>query len=123
MNKLSEKEYWDSVHVGEKQSLSSAHQVQESEHRRPSVKGRVKAKVKKILGKRTLEYLTSYDDYLLWNVMLRKHLPQLRGGKALEVGSAPGEFLVELNRRLGCVPYGMENSLSSPSLIFIGRRL
>ncbi|MFN2456436.1 MAG: class I SAM-dependent methyltransferase, partial [Pyrinomonadaceae bacterium] len=29
---------------------------------------------------------------------------------ALEVGSAPGEFLVELNRRLGCVPYGVEYS-------------
>jgi hypothetical protein len=46
----------------------------------------------------------------LFNVVLRKYVPKIKGAKVLEVGSAPGDFLVTLNKVYGFIPYGVEYS-------------
>jgi 2-polyprenyl-3-methyl-5-hydroxy-6-metoxy-1,4-benzoquinol methylase len=102
MNELSDKNYWDSVHN---------HQALDSKIS-PSRK-KMTLLAKKILGERCLRY---YSDYLLWDVILPKHLPQKKGLKVLEVGSAPGNTLIRLKEAFGFVPYGVEYSESGVEL-------
>lgn len=93
-DKLSEKEYWDSVHGGRKGAGAPAH---------------VKA-AKKILGHSTLERMRNYDDYLLWNVIYPEFLPGAGGSSVIEIGSAPGKHLVRMHGELGCEVWGLEYS-------------
>jgi hypothetical protein len=71
---------WDDVRVWEKQDPP-----------RSDRQGR--AVLKGLKGPTVRERMAAYDDYLLWNVLFPRHLPELRGAKAVAVGSAPGEFL------------------------------
>jgi SAM-dependent methyltransferase len=75
-----------------------------------SLNKRIKNSIKRILGKKLLDYMGSYEDYLLWNVIYEKYLPKKPGSRVLEVGSAPGDFLVRLNEKYDFVPYGIEYS-------------
>jgi SAM-dependent methyltransferase len=74
------------------------------------------AKWKRILGGRALDYMRSYDDYLLWDVLYPKYMPKARNAKVLEIGSAPGNYLVRLNKTFGFIPYGVEYSESGVEL-------
>jgi len=56
------------------------------------------------------KFCCPYSDYLLWNVIFRKYLPKNKDAKVLEVGSAPGDFLVRLHQTYGLIPYGVEYS-------------
>jgi len=56
------------------------------------------------------KYFCPYSDYLLWNAIFSKYLPKNKNAKALEVGSAPGDFLVRLHQTYGFIPYGVEYS-------------
>jgi SAM-dependent methyltransferase len=56
------------------------------------------------------KYFCHYSDYLLWDVILKKYMPKTKGSKVLEVGSAPGDFLVRLHEIYGFIPYGVEYS-------------
>lgn len=49
-----------------------------------------------------------YFEYQLFEVLYPEHLPDLRGRKLVELGSAPGRHLIELRNRLGVEPYGVE---------------
>ena len=49
-----------------------------------------------------------YADYLLWENILKRYFSGIKGGKVLEIGSAPGEFLIQLSRRFDLAPYGVE---------------
>ena len=49
-----------------------------------------------------------YADYLLWENVLKRYFSGIKGGKVLEIGSAPGEFLIQLSRRFDLAPYGVE---------------
>lgn len=100
--RLSPKTHWDGVHRAERVNLAAA------ADRRADTRS-LKATLKRLLGKR-LEYIASYEEHLLWNVILPRHLPDVRGAKAIEIGSAPGEFLVRLARSRGCVPFGVDYS-------------
>jgi SAM-dependent methyltransferase len=51
-----------------------------------------------------------YPEYLIRKVLIEPHLPKRTDWKLIEVGSAPGLRLVEMNRRLGYIPYGVEYS-------------
>ena len=51
-----------------------------------------------------------YPEYLIRKVLIEPHLPRRTDWKLVEVGSAPGLRLVEMNRRLGYIPYGVEYS-------------
>lgn len=76
----------------------------------------LKARLKRLLGKKLNEYMRDYDDYLLWEVIYKAHLPKVAGAKVLEVGSAPGEYLVRLNKTYGYIPYGVEYTINGAEL-------
>lgn len=50
----------------------------------------------------------SYQDFLFWDVILPKYVPEGKGKRALEIGSAPGERMIRLQQRLGYEPFGVE---------------
>ena len=60
--------------------------------------------------------MRDYDDYLLWEVIYESHWPRPTGAEVLEIGSAPGDYLVRLSRRFGVVPYGIEYTDSGAEL-------
>jgi len=51
---------------------------------------------------------SSYKEYLFWDVLFDHYIPKVDEATALEIGSAPGDFLVRLNERYGYTPYGIE---------------
>ena len=66
---------------------------------------------KRSVTRKMLEYWSrSYHDYILWEVIYKKFMPETKGAKILEIGSAPGVHLVRLSKKYGFVPYGIEQS-------------
>src|ERR1041385_1157917 len=108
MSRLTQRTYWDSVHVLEQREFSDAVLIRESSHVPP--RKRFTGILKKCLGRTILERISSYDDYLLWDVILPRVVPKLNGGSCVEIGSAPGYHLVEFSNRYGGNPYGVEYS-------------
>jgi SAM-dependent methyltransferase len=92
MKRLTDKSRWDQIYNKGQNSLAG------------------RAQQEGLITGRWKKYFCSYSDYLLWNVILRKYMPPKRGGKGLEVGSAPGNFLVGLHKSFGLIPYGVEYS-------------
>lgn len=103
--RLTERNYWDTVYRG-----SEGHTEAAPVDLDTSIGRRLKTWVKGILGPAFIDALRNYDDYLLWEVILPRFLQQRAGQSAVEIGSAPGDFLVALHRRFGIVPYGIEYS-------------
>lgn len=103
--RLTEVGYWDGVHAAEDRAWAG-----------PAVPAPEvgpagwKARVRRWLGPRLLEAMGGYDDHLLWDVILPPHLAGRAGARAVEVGSAPGEFVTRLKDRFGLDPYGIEYS-------------
>lgn len=64
----------------------------------------------KFISEQPSGYLCQYSDYLLWNVIFKKYLHKHKDAKVLEVGSAPGDFLIRLHKTYGFTPYGVEYS-------------
>ncbi len=81
-----------------------------AEHR--SLTDRVKTLERKLVRQRIFEYTRRYSDYLLWEVIYPRYMPKTPGATVLEIGSAPGSYLVRLSQRFGFVPYGVEYSES-----------
>jgi 2-polyprenyl-3-methyl-5-hydroxy-6-metoxy-1,4-benzoquinol methylase len=68
-----------------------------------------KGRLKRIIGESRLQYFTrSYADFVIWERLYPRHLASVKGAKVLEVGCAPGNFLVRLHRAFGCEPFGVE---------------
>lgn len=65
---------------------------------------------------RGLGRLKPYDEFVLWEVLYRRYLPDGHGKSALEIGSAPGDYLVRLHHRLGYEPFGVERSPAGAAL-------
>jgi 2-polyprenyl-3-methyl-5-hydroxy-6-metoxy-1,4-benzoquinol methylase len=62
-----------------------------------------------LLGPRFMDLISPYGDYLFWRVILREILPlDCTKFKVIEVGSAPGTFLVRFQRHFGSDVYGVE---------------
>ncbi len=97
MSNLSQEQHWNDIHVREREDLSRPHRA-------------VAGAIKRLLGSTGCGRMAAYDDYLLWETIFPQHLSQLSGGKVVEVGSAPGEFLVQLGQKYACVPYGLDYS-------------
>jgi len=108
MSRLNEKTYWDSIHVREQEEVEAAARPdQELAGNNPAT---LKSRIKKLLGKSVLERISNYDGYLLTQVILPRVLPDIAGTHFVEIGSAPGEFIVDFSKRYGCIPYGVEYS-------------
>jgi len=92
MERLTDKERWDTLYeTGQVRPKDYAAEVN---------------LLRKGLGK----YFCPYYDYFLWDVIFKKYLLKTERVKVLEVGSAPGDFLVRLNKTYGFIPYGVEYS-------------
>ena len=101
MSRLSDRSHWDFIHAGEQKRFL----------RRPiHSHTNFKQAVKKLLGQTVLDRMSGYSDYLLWDVIFPQHFHSMKGAKAVEIGSAPGEFLVKFSEKYGCIPYGIEYS-------------
>jgi len=107
MKMLSPLEHWDVVHHGEERAINLPSEV---EGQAGLFRGRAGRMLKRLLGTNVLQRMSAYDEYLLWNVIFPRHLPDCAGGNVLEVGSAPGEFVVKFARKYRCIPYGVEYS-------------
>ncbi|HKT31128.1 MAG TPA: class I SAM-dependent methyltransferase [Gammaproteobacteria bacterium] len=108
---LTERTYWDTVHRG-----AGSHPKAVAADLNIPISGRLKSGLKRILGPRFMEAIGNYDDYLLWNVILPQFLQNRAGQSVVEIGSAPGDFLVALHRHFGLVPYGIEYSPAGADL-------
>ena len=111
-NQLTERTYWDSVH---RDSDNHSAEVGAA-HLNAQAGGRLKSRLKRVLGPAFMKAIGNYDDHLLWNVILPQFLRNRAGQSVVEIGSAPGEFLVALHRRFGLVPYGIEYSPAGADL-------
>ena len=58
----------------------------------------------------------TYSEYILFKIIFPKYLPTNVGTKLLEIGSAPGEFLIKLNKRFNYIPYGIEYTKNGAKL-------
>lgn len=95
MQRLTEREHWDSLYRQRTSGKSIG-----------SLKAKLKLLVTGIFGK----YIHNYSDYFLWEVLFNKYLPKTNGLKILEAGSAPGTTLVRFHYAYGFIPYGVEYS-------------
>jgi len=108
MSKLTEKAHWDVVHFEEQGWLFSPSSGTAGAG--PPIRRKAAHAIKKLLGPASLEKMSGYDDYLLWDVILPKYVPRLNGGRVVEIGSAPGEYVLQFCRNRNGVPYGIEYS-------------
>jgi SAM-dependent methyltransferase len=103
VNALSSKSYWDSVYNGRSESEAAS----------KSLSWRLLDRLPSASARRFLADFVrtgGYPEYLIRKVLIEAHLPRRTDWKLVEVGSAPGLRLVEMNRRLGYIPYGVEYS-------------
>lgn len=100
---LTEKKFWNSIY-----RQTNFIYGQDSQGR--ALGNKIKAVGKRFLGERFVEYTHSYSERLLWNSVFPKYLPKIQKAKAIEIGSAPGHFLLKLKQAFGYIPYGVEYS-------------
>ena len=91
MQRLTTKEYWDSLYAGAKAKMP---------------------KPKRLRFLRTI----CYSERILWNNIFKKYLPKEKSLKILEVGSAPGDRLIKLHQLFGYTPYGVEYTKNGANL-------
>ena len=109
MSTLSDRRHWDLVHQGEEHQTWQV--PGDGDQRSTRLRNALRT-IKRLLGSRLVGRMAAYDEYLLWDCIFRRYLPEaeLRGRKVLEVGSAPGHFLVKFGQTYRCVPYGVDYS-------------
>jgi len=93
MKKLTQKKYWETIYNSNEQIKNE----------------NLKKKLKKIFPSVFLKYFSAYYDFLLWDVVLPKYLKEYKDGESvIEIGSAPGNFLVKFSKRFRKIPFGVE---------------
>jgi 2-polyprenyl-3-methyl-5-hydroxy-6-metoxy-1,4-benzoquinol methylase len=98
MSKLTDRSYWDQFH----EEILVPKDI--------TAEPAKKSLPRRLLGERLYSYRLSYHHHRLFNVILPKFLPQQKGLKVVELGSAPGRFLIDFKNRFGYDPYGLEYS-------------
>lgn len=93
-DKLTPREYWESIYETGLAKVGAANRAKKWLARR--------------LGESFVEAARDYSAYLLWRVILPRHLPCKKGMTVLEVGSAPGSNLMRFHELFGYEPYGIE---------------
>ncbi len=114
MAELTDRIYWDKVHENK--------EFLKYDPRESIGSSNILKRIYKIL----FYNYSSYSDFLLWEKIYKKFMPKTSGLKILEVGSAPGLFLVELSKKFNFDPYGVEFSRKGSVLnkeIFIQNNL
>ena len=86
MNRLSAKTYWDKVH--ENKRLNNENSIKNT----------------------ILHICRNYPNYLIWEKIFPKYLKNNEPGNVIEIGCAPGGYLINFYTRFGIIPYGIEYS-------------
>lgn len=89
MNKLAKKEYWDSIY---KDNFDK--------------KGKNFFSIKNWVKTQTRDY----SNFLIWESILVDILPFDKNLKIIEIGCAPGKYLINFNKIFGYEPFGVEYS-------------
>lgn len=89
MKKLAGKDYWDSIYEGV--SLKEGEEFS-------SFKSWIK------------NLTRDYSNFVMWDRMVPKYLPKNPNLKIIEIGCAPGKYLLNFKKRYGYEPYGVEYS-------------
>ncbi|MFA4890438.1 MAG: class I SAM-dependent methyltransferase [Candidatus Paceibacterota bacterium] len=92
MDNLADKKYWDHVYKGQKANIVALGKKEE----KPS--WAIKSAI------------TDFGGFLLWNIIFKRYLPIDEKIKIMEIGSAPGKYLIRFNKELKYEPYGVELS-------------
>ncbi len=92
MEKLSEKKYWDSIYEDIKSK---------DETKNKSLFSGIKNRIKNISR--------DYSNYVLSELYF-KYLPKSPDLKMIEVGCAPGKYIINFHKQFGYEPYGVEYS-------------
>ena len=61
-------------------------------------------------------YFRPYSEFFLWDVILEQYFSALKDASIVELGSAPGDFLVRIKNRFHLDPYGAEYTASGAEL-------
>jgi 2-polyprenyl-3-methyl-5-hydroxy-6-metoxy-1,4-benzoquinol methylase len=61
-------------------------------------------------------HMREYSEHALWDVLYPRYVPRVPGGKVIEVGSAPGSFLVRFARTFDLEPFGIEYTPSGAEM-------
>jgi SAM-dependent methyltransferase len=100
MKKLTTKKHWESTY--ERLGKYSTPQN--------SLKNRIMLILRKLLGKRVETIIQDFSRYILLEKFIKKHLNITSSSKVIEIGCAPGYFLLALNQEFSCVPCGVDYS-------------
>ncbi len=102
---LTTKDFWDSHHKGSGGPPRTEPQSRKGWFRQLVDNARLRQGA--VVGQ-------GYNHFAL-HQLIKTHLPKRRDWSVIEIGSAPGNNLVTLNRNCGYVPYGVE--YSSPGVM------
>ena len=70
---------------------------------------KLKSWIKSLVGPGRIAYFArTYSDYVLWEGIYPRFLANQSGKSVIEIGSAPGRFLLRLKKEFGLDPYGVE---------------
>ncbi len=103
MTKLTEREYWEGLYAEDAHPGSAGPAVPVA-----AAPSRIKALLRRLLGRKLLQWSQPYDNYLLWEAILPRYLAGASGAKAIEIGSAPGSFMIRLADTFGVEPFGVD---------------
>lgn len=95
MSKLTNQAYWETVY-------------EDSEAERIQDKKDLDYYLKLLVGENIASLIRPYDHYLLWDVLYKKYLSDSKNKTIIEIGSAPGQHLIKLNKEYGLLPFGVE---------------
>jgi 2-polyprenyl-3-methyl-5-hydroxy-6-metoxy-1,4-benzoquinol methylase len=98
-DRLTERDYWQSLYEANPRLPNTAPET-------PQRQGSLARLLCRIGGIDSLSAI--YPDHQFWNVILPKYLTRSNTARVIEIGSAPGDNLVEINRRFGFEPFGVE---------------
>lgn len=84
---------------------------------RKSVYRHIADLAKKLLGKKVMLMAAPYDDYLLFDVVLKKCLGDVgNGASIIEIGCAPGSHVMKIAGAFDLTPYGVEYAPSGAKI-------
>jgi len=99
MSRLTDQEHWDAFHT-ERLVVPDD----------PAAVAGQGSLLRKLVGSKLYAYTRTYFLYQLFEAILPRYLPRDGGQRVLELGSAPGLFLLQFARTFGYQPFGVEYS-------------
>ncbi len=94
-DELASRDHWDDVWTRDRSAL----EVEAIRDERGSLRR---------LAEPLAAHMRDYSEHALWDVLYPRYVPRRAGGKVVEIGRAPGSFLVRFARTFDLEPFGIE---------------